>query len=221
MSENKTTKTTVKSKVMYALSIHMKYGEVLHIEGLNKEEKDKYFELARKEDSTMLVEDKTSVIHLLSRDIAKISVKAYDERYERIYHPLEKMVFSESSVGRRPFSFIIKTFIVLAILSILSAFGVAMLSGNIMDVFFDAEVLSETLTKGFDLMNKIFFFTALVLIMLSIIDIGLGYRAHYYINQDGSDPVEYSRISNLVVSIVFIVVFMVAKTLLSSVMTML
>ncbi len=221
MSENKTTKTAVKPKVMYALSIHMKYGEVLHIEGLNKEEKDKYFELARKEDSTMLVEDKTSVIHLLSRDIAKISVKAYDEKYERVYHPLEKMVFSESSVGRRSFSFIIKTFIVLAILSILSAFGVAMLSGNIMDVFFDAEVLVETLTKGFDLMNKIFFFTAVLLIMLSIIDIGLGYRAHYYINQDGSDPVEHSRISNLVVSIVFIVVFLVVKTLLSSVLTML
>jgi hypothetical protein len=220
MSENKTTKTAVKPKVMYALSIHMKYGEVLHIEGLNKEEKDKYFELARKEDSTMLVEDKTSVIHLLSRDIAKISVKAYDEKYERVYHPLEKMVFSESSVGRRSFSFIIKTFIVLAILSILSAFGVAMLSGNIMDVFFDAEVLVETLTKGFDLMNKIFFFTAVVLIMLSIIDIGLGYRAHYYINQDGSDPVEYSRISNLVVSVVFIIIFMVVKTLLSSVLTM-
>jgi hypothetical protein len=221
MSENKTTKTTVKSKVMYALSIHMKYGEVLHIEGLNKEEKDKYFELARREDSTMLVEDKTSVIHLLSRDIAKISVKAYDEKYERMYHPLEKMVFSESSVGRRPFSFIIKTFIVLAILSIVSAFGVAMLSGNIMDVFFDKVVLTETLTKGFDLMNKIFTFTAVLLIMLSIIDIGLGYKAHYYINQDGSDPVEYSRISNLVVSIAFIVVFMIVKSLLATVVTML
>ena len=221
MSENKTTKATVKPKVMYALSIHMKYGEVLHIEGLNKEEKDRYFELARKEDSTMLVEDKTSVIHLLSRDIAKISVKAYDEKYERIYHPLEKMVFSESSVGRRPFSFIIKTFIVLAILSILSAFGVAMLSGNIMDVFFDKVVLTETLTKGFDLMNKIFTFTAVLLIMLSIIDIGLGFKAHYYINQDGSDPVEYSRISNLVVSIAFIIVFMIVKSLLASVVTML
>lgn len=221
MSENKTTKTTVKPKVMYALSIHMKYGEVLHIEGLNKEEKDRYFELARKEDSTMLVEDKTSVIHLLSRDIAKISVKAYDEKYERIYHPLEKMVFSESSVGRRPFSFIIKTFIVLAILSILSTFGVAMLSGNIMDVFFDSATLTETLTKGFDLMNKIFTFTAVLLIMLSIIDIGLGFKAHYYINQDGSDPVEYSRISNLVVSIAFIIVFMIVKSLLASVVTML
>ncbi len=221
MSENRTTKTTVKPKVMYALSIHMKYGEVLHIEGLNKEEKDRYFELARKETSTMLVEDKTSVIHLLSRDIAKISVKAYDEKYERIYHPLEKMVFSESSLGRRPFSIIIKSFIVLAILSVLSAFGVAMLAGDIMDVFFDPVILAETLSKGFDLMNKIFSFTAVLMIMLNIIDIGLGYKAHYYINQDGSEPVEYSRISNLLVSIVFIIVFMIAKTILASVVTML
>ncbi len=221
MSENKTTKTTVKPKVMYALSIHMKYGEVLHIEGLNKEEKDRYFELARKEDATMLVEDKTSVIHLLSRDIAKISVKAYDEKYERVYHPLEKMVFSESSMGRKPFSMIIKSFIILAVLSIMGVFGVAMLSGDIMDVFFDSALFSETLLKGFDLMNKIFSFTAVLMILLNIVDIGFGYKAHYYINQDGSEPVVYSRISNLVVSIVFIVVFMVAKTVLGTVVTML
>ncbi len=221
MSENKTTKAASKSKVMYALSIHMKYGEVLHIEGLNKEEKDRYFELARKEDGTMLVEDKTSVIHLLSRDIAKISVKAYDEKYERIYHPLEKMIFSESSVGRRPFSLIIKSFIILAVLSIIGVFGVAMLSGDIMEVFFDKTIFSETLLKGFNLMGKIFSFTAVLLILLNIVDIGLGYKAHYYINQDGSEPVEYSRISNLLVSIVFIIVFMVAKMLLDSVVAML
>ena len=203
MSENKTTKATVKPNVMYALSIHMKYGEVLHIEGLNKEEKDRYFDLARKEDGTMLVEDKASVIHLLSRDIAKISVKAYDEKYERVYHPLEKMIFSESSIGRRPFSTIIKSFIVLAVLSIVGVFGVAMLGGNIMDVFFDRTLFTETLLKGFDLMNKIFSFTAVLMILLNIVDIGFGYKAHYYINQDGSDPVEYSRISNLIVSIVF------------------
>jgi len=214
MSENR---TIAKPKVMYALSIHMKYGEVLHIEGLTKEEKDRYFELARKEDATMLVEDKASVIHLLSRDIAKISVKAYDEKYERIYHPLEKMVFSESSLGRRPFSFVIKTFLVLAILSIIGKFGVAMISGDIMNVFFDSELLSATLSQGFDLVFKIFNFTAILLILLSIIDIGLGYKAHYYINQDGSDPVVYSRISNLLVSIVFIIVVMIAKSLVSSV----
>lgn len=223
MSENKATQTplaTNKPKVQYALSIHMKYGEVLHIESLNKEEKDRYFELARNENATMLVEDKTSVIHLLSKDIAKISVKAYDEKYERIYHPLEKMLFSESSIGRRPFSFIIKSFIVLALLSILGMFGLAVVEGDIMNILFDPALLSETMLKGFDLMNKIFNFTAILMILLNIIDFALGFKAHYYINQDGADPVEYSRLSNAMVTGAFIVVYLIAKTILNSVASM-
>lgn len=225
MSENKpvaaSTKASVKKSVMYALSIHMKYGEVLHIEGLNKEEKDKYFQLAREENATMLVEDKTSVRHLLSKDIAKISVKAYDEKYEKIYHPLEKILFSESSMGRRIFSFIIKAFVILSILSIVGMFGVAMLEGDIMDVFFDPAILSETILKGFDLMNKIFGLTVLVMAILNVIDLGLGLKSHYYINQDGADPVEYSRLSNTLVTGAFIVVFLIAKTILNTIVTML
>lgn len=225
MSENKpvaaSTKASVKKSVMYALSIHMKYGEVLHIEGLNKEEKDRYFQLAREENATMLVEDKSSVRHLLSKDIAKISVKAYDEKYEKIYHPLEKILFSESSMGRRIFSFIIKAFVILSILSIVGMFGVAMLEGDIMDVFFDPAILSETILKGFDLMNKIFGLTVLVMAILNLFDLGLGLKSHYYINQDGADPVEYSRLSNVLVTGAFIVVFLIAKTILNTIVTML
>lgn len=219
MSENKVTQSTVrtKPKVMYALSIHMKYGEVLHVEGLNKEEKDRYFELARKEESTMIVEDKESVRHLLSKDIAKVSVKAYDEKYEKVYHPLEKMLFSESSLGRKTFSLIIKAFVVLSIISILAMFGMAVVEGNIMDVIFDGELFTQTILKGFDLMNKIFSFTFVLMILLNVVDFGLGFKAHYYINQDGADPVEHSRLSNAVVTLAFIIVYLVAKTLISTV----
>jgi len=213
--------TTTKSKVMYALSIHMKYGEVLHVEGLNKEEKDRYFELARHENNTMLVEDKTTVVNLLGKDIAKISVKAYDEKYEKIYHPIEKMLFSESSIGRRPFSFVIKSFVVLAILSVLGMFGVEVIKGDIMTVLFDGALLSEAFLKGFDLMNKIFSFTSVLLVIMSLIDIALGFKSHYYINQDGSEPVEFSRLSNAVVTVAFIIVVMIAKTILESVAGML
>ncbi len=219
MSEMKPTSSTVKAKpkVMYALSLTMKYGEVLHIEGLNKEEKDRYFDLARREEATMVVEDKESVRHLLSKDIAKISVKAYDEKYEKIYHPIEKMLFSESSLGRKTFSLIIKAFVVLSIVSILAMFGMAVVEGNIMDVIFDGELFSATILKGIDLMNKIFGFTFVLMILLNILDFGLGYKAHYYINQDGADPVEHSRLSNAVVTVVFIVVYVVAKAIINSV----
>lgn len=216
MSENKTAPVTPKtsaskSQVMYALSIHMKYGEVLHIEGLNKEEKDRYFELARNENANMLVEDKYSVINLLSKDIAKISIKAYDERYQKIYHPLEKMLFSESGFGRRTFTLIIKAFVIIAVLSIIGMFGLTVIDGTVMDVLFDGKMFMETTMKGLDLAGKFFSLTVALMFVLNIIDIGLGYKAHYYINQDGSEPVIHSRVSNLVVTIAFIIVYMVAK----------
>ena len=220
MSEKNQAPVKNVAKIMYALSIHMKYGEVLHVEGLSKEEKDKYFDLAKKESGTMLVEDRNSVRHLHSQDIAKISVKAYDEKYSKVYHPFEKMLFSESSLGRRVFSLIIKAFVVLAIVGILAVFGLAMIEGDIMDVFFDGEVLSATLSKGFDLVNQIFGFTVILMILLNLIDLVLGLKAHYYINQDGAYPVEYSRLSNTLVTIAFIIVFTIAKMMLGFVANM-
>ncbi|HAS74502.1 MAG TPA: hypothetical protein DCS67_10185 [Clostridiales bacterium UBA8960] len=215
------TKHASKSRVMYALSIHMKYGEVLHIEGLNKEEKDRYFELARNEQGTMLVEDKTSVVHLLSKDIAKISVKAYDEKYERIYHPLEKLFFSESSFGRKIFSLIIKSFVILAILSVIGVLGLTVIDGTVMDVLFDGEMLLENISKGLSLAGKFFSLTVALMLVLNVVDIALGYKAHYYINQDGSEPVEYSRLSNLFVTIAFIIVYSIAKMVLGQISGML
>lgn len=209
-----------RSRVMYALSIHMKYGEVLHIEGLTKEEKDKYYELARNENQTMIVEDKASVRHLLSKDIAKISAKAYDEKYQNLYHPLEKMLFSESSLGRRLFTLIIKAFVIISILSIIAMFGLAVVDGSIMDVIFESDQFIATVLKGFDVMNKLFGFTVALMVILNLIDIVLGLRAHYYINQDGADPVEVSRISNATVTIAFIVIFLIAKAVLSSISTL-
>lgn len=209
-----------KSRVMYALSIHMKYGEVLHIEGLSKEEKDQYYELARHENQTMIVEDKASVRHLLSKDIAKISAKAYDEKYQNVYHPIEKMLFSESSLGRRLFTLIIKAFIVISILSIIGMFGLSVVDGTIMDVLFESDQFLATVSKGFDVMNTLFGFTVALMILLNVMDIILGLRAHYYINQDGADPVEVSRISNAAVTLAFIVIFLVAKTVIGGLSSM-
>lgn len=211
----------VKSRIMYALSIHMKYGEVLHVEGLNKEEKDQYFELARHENKTMIVEDKSSVRHLLSKDIAKISAKAYDEKYQNVYHPIEKMLFSESSLGRRLFTLIIKAFIVISILSIIGMFGLAVVDGTIMDVIFESDQFLATVVKGFDIMNTLFGFTIALMLLLNALDIILGLKAHYYINQDGAEPVEVSRISNAAVTVIFFVVFIVAKTVISGLSNML
>jgi transcriptional antiterminator Rof (Rho-off) len=223
MSETKQAASAPRKRtsIRYALSIHMKYGEVLHAEGLTKEEKDEYFGLAKQKDQNLIVEDNASVRNLRSEDIAKISAKAYDTEYEKVAYPVRKMLFSESTIGRKPFVWLIKAFVIIAVLGILGFFGLAMVEGNIVDVFFDPAVFSETILKGIDFTKMVFNYIVIFMVLLSLIDIVLGLRADYYINQDGVEPVDVSRLSNLVVTVVFIVVFMVVRSMLAGIVALL
>ncbi len=221
MSETKQPIPRKRAHLRYALSIHMKYGEVLHVEDLTKEEKDQYFELARHDDRSLIVEDTTSVRHILGKDIAKISVKAYDDQYEKLIHPLEKMMFSESTLGRKLFSTIIKVFVGISFLGMIGVFALAMIEGNILDVFFDPKLFGTTFLKGFDLIKTLFNYTVILLILMNLIDLVLGLRADYYINQDGEQSADTSRLSNVFVTAAFIVVFIVIQVVMNGIVKML
>ncbi len=221
MSETKQPIPRKRAHLRYALSIHMKYGEVLHVEDLTKEEKDQYFELARHDDRSLIVEDTTSVRHILGKDIAKISVKAYDDQYEKLIHPLEKMMFSESTLGRKLFSTIIKAFVGISFLGMIGVFGLAMIEGNILDVFFDPKLFGTTIIKGFDFIKTLFNYTVILLILMNLIDLVLGLRADYYINQDGEQSADISRLSNVFVTAAFIVIFIIIQVVLNGIVKML
>lgn len=221
MSETKQPIPRKRAHLRYALSIHMKYGEVLHVEDLTKEEKDQYFELARHDDRSLIVEDAVSVRHILGKDIAKISVKAYDEQYEKLIHPIEKMMFSETTLGRKLFSTIIKVFVGVSFLGMIGVFALAMIEGNILDVFFDPKLFGATILKGFDFIKTLFNYTVILMILMNLIDLVLGLRSDYYINQDGEQSAETSRLSNVVVTAAFIVIFIVIQIVLNGIIKLL
>lgn len=200
----------------YALSFQMKYGEVLHLENITKEEKDRYLDFARSKSNTLLVEDSHSLRNLHSDDIAKVSVKAYDAEREKWLHPIQKMLFTESSLGRPLFKGIIKGFIVLAILAVLGKFAIGMIEGGIFDVLLDAKLFMAALISGFEWVESLFKYVAILLVLLSLLDLVLGLNASYFINQDGEEPPEHSRLSNAVVSGLFILIFSVVLSFLSA-----
>lgn len=216
MSEKAKAASNVKrTPLLYALSIHMKYGEVLHVEGITKEDKERYIELARSVGQTMLVEDSITVRHLHSNDISKISVKAYDAEREKWMHPFQKMLFTESSLGRPLFRGVIKAFVWFSVLSIIGMFGLAMIEGNVFDVFFDASIFMSTLQRGFDFMQQLFKYAVILLILLNLLDLGLGLNASYFINQDGEEAPEFSRLSNVTVTAAFVIIFTIVRMVLN------
>ncbi|MBM7562535.1 hypothetical protein [Fusibacter tunisiensis] len=218
MSESK---TRMKSRTRFALSIHMKYGEVLHVEGLTREEKDQYFDLARDSSRSVVVEDATSIRHIASTDIAKITVKPYDEQVEKIMLPVRKILFTESTLGRRLFGLLIKLFVAASVIGVIGVFGLAMIEGNIVDVFFEPELFSETLQKGLDFVEMLYGYVFVLMLLLALVDLVLGLREFHFINSDGEEAAENPRIMNLGTVIIFAIVFKGIVAVLSRVVGML
>lgn len=205
--------TKTNASVKYALSIFMKYGEVLHVEGVNREVKDRYFELAKSPNSSMLVEDSRNIRNIHGSDIANISVKRYDAVYEKTFFQAEKMLFSESSVGRGIYFTAIKIFLLLSALAIASQLVVAAMSGDIMELIMDLSKISTYLDKGIKMVMSLFRYTVIIMFLISAIDIILGLNAHYHINRDGDPPVVDKRVNGIIITLGFLVVMLIAKSI--------
>lgn len=199
-------KVTQSSSIRYALSFQMKYGEVLHVENLQKEEKDKYLDFARKDNASMLVEDRNTLRNLHSNDIAKVSVVAYDMQKDESSFKIKKMLYSESSLGRPLFRGLIKLYIAIAVLGIIGFFGIAMVENGFIDIFLDMEKFIGGFSKGIDFASLFFKLMAAVMLVLAFTDLLLGLNTKYFRNQDGEEPPMTTRLSNLTLVVVFMIV---------------
>lgn len=205
----------VQSNYRYALSIQMKYGEVLHVDKATQEEKDKYVELSKQRGSSMIIEDRRSVRHLHSDDIAKISIKRYEVDAEQWKLPFKKMFFTESTLGRGTFTLCIKTFVLLAFLALGAGVVANLLSGDMMEVVFSHDLdLNVGFSKGFQWVGLLFGLFFGIMVTLNVVDCILGLNEKYFINQEGELPAETTRLSNVFITLGFLVGYLVVMTVL-------
>ncbi len=207
-----------KGNKLHALSIHMKYGEVLHIDDINTERKDNYLKLCTEPNISIIVEDEDSIRNLLSQDVAKISVKSYTPDYRSLPFPVKKILLSESTLGRSPFSMTIKVFFFLAFLAIVGMMGLKVIDGTIVDVIFDSKLFSAFAKETLLWISKLFKYAMIVMILMNLTDFGLSYNAYYPVNRDGTEPIEISRVSNTAVIAVFAICYMVAVRMISAIL---
>lgn len=199
------------SSTRYALSIFMKFGEVLHLEGLDRELKDKYFDLARTPNASMLVEDRNSIRNIKGSDIANITAKKYDIAYERTIFQVKKMLLSQSSVNKSIYFIAMKIFAFLAFIAVGSQLMVSLASGEIMDLVMDMNKMGALLGKGVSSAMNVFKYTVIIMYLIAVVDIILGLNADYYINQDGVEPVDNRRIDGVLITTVFTFVVILIK----------
>lgn len=219
--EQKKEVTKNEHHILYALSVHLKYGEVLHVESVDKETKDAYLNLAKTSGETMLLETKTEVRHLKSDDIAKVSIVAYDENYLKVWHPLKRIFFSESSFARYLFSFIVKLFVFTCVVLGIAQLGLKVIDGTIMEALFDPMQFKNMMIALTSQIGTLFKFTMIFMVLWHFLDMALSFRKTYYINQDGAPWVEHTVSSHMSITILLFVGYMVIVTALKGVMQML
>ncbi|MBS7527583.1 hypothetical protein KHM83_12935 [Fusibacter paucivorans] len=221
MTERKKAEKPRSMQTLYALSIHMKYGEVLHVEGIDREERDQYLALAKAAGSTMLLETKHEVRQLRSDDIAKVSIISYNANYINTWHLAKRMLLGESSIGRWIFGFMIKFFVFLCFVIAIAQLGLRVIDGTIMDVLFDPTQFVAVIDAALVQMKTVFNYVVVFMILLHLLDMVLALRNDYYINQDGAPWVEQTTAANFILTGGLIVGFFVVKAVIGGVMAML
>lgn len=202
---------------LHALSIHMKYGEVLHIDDISKERKENYLKLCTEPSTSIIVEDEDSIRNLLSQDVAKISVKEYSHEYRGYFFPLKKALLSESALGRRFYTMVIKLFVLFSVLIVLGFIGLKVVEGTIVDVLFDPDLLRALLDEMLNMIGKLFKYTTILMLLANLLDYGLSYNAYFPVNRDGTEPVEITRVSNTAMVLVFVLCYAIGVRIVSAV----
>lgn len=199
--------------IYYALSIFMKNGDVLHLEGLTREEKDRYFALARNPEQSLLIEEDNGIRNLMGVDIANITFKRYTASYEKSLFQLEKMFLSESTFGKGIYFFIIKMFFLLAIVLILKESAQTLLAGDVMATLFDMDAIGRIFSDSLGAANTLFRYSYVLMMAIALIDIILGLISNYHINQDGAPEVSVRRYTGLMITIIFIIAIALIKSI--------
>lgn len=194
-----------KKSVLYALSVFLKSGDVLHFNGLTREERDKYFELAKHPSASMVIEERDKIQVVLGSDILSISAKRYDPEYEKVMLPIRKMLLSESTVGTWIYTFLIKCFVALAVIVVVLSMVTNILAGEVMEIIMDIDALKGFAQQGFNTAMNFFKYTAVVMFMIAVVDIVLGLNAKYHINMDGAPAIRTRRFIGLVITLAFVV----------------
>lgn len=202
---------------LHALSIHMKYGEVLHIDDISKERKENYLKLCTEPSTSIIVEDQDSIRNLMGHDVAKISVKEYSHEYRGYFFPLKKALLSESDVGRGLYRLTIKLFVLFAVFVVIGLLGLRVVDGTILDTLFDQTLLIGLVNEILNMIGKLFNYAMIVMVVANILDYALSYRAYYPVNSDGTEPIEISRVSNSVVVLIFVLCYVIGVRAVSAV----
>ncbi len=204
---------SVKDGKLYAVNIHLKSGQVIHLEHLEKGEKDAYINYTRIGKEKMLIETNKMVWRIMPDDIERVEVKSYNKQQAKGLYPLMRIAMTRSRLDTTLFS----RFIVYFILLLLAMVGFqvlrAMLIEDPMSILADYTLLAPYMGDASKMFVQFSWMLIIVMFILNIIDLILVSTEKFYILDDERAPLEGTKLFHLLITIGCIIGFKVVNSL--------
>lgn len=188
----------------YCLSIGLKSGEIVYIDGISKGEKNGYLNFAKHSQETMILEIDNSLWRIQAGDVESISVKQYKKQSEKSFGWFKRLFLVKSRFTRGTYFFWIKWFLFLFILSMMLAAFKSVLKGDVMAVIMDPSLLGTVIKTGLRYADKVFFAILGLMGLLYILDFFLPVTEPFRRIKPYPEYLSDNRFYNLIIILAFI-----------------
>lgn len=188
----------------YALSIGLKSGEVVYLDGISRGEKNGYLNFAKYSNETMLLEIDNALWRIQAQDIESMTVKQYG-KYDNPSNFYHRIFLSNSRFRRSTYLLWIKLFFFGAFLALLMAgmnsiFG----DGDLMGILMDSQHFKNFVQRGASYVSKVFILIYIILVVTFLIDLLLPSEEAYRKIKPYRDYASNPRIQNLILIVLFL-----------------
>ncbi len=202
---------SVKDGKLYAVNIHLKSGQIIHLEHLEKGEKDAYINYVRSGRDKMLIETNKLVWRILPDDIERVEVKSYNKQQANGIYPLMRVAMTKSRLDTEMFTRFIFYFILLLIASVVFNIFRAMLIEDPMAILTDFTLLAPFMADASKMFVQFSWLLVVVMLALNVLDLILSSAEKFYILDDERTLLEGTKVFHLMITIGCIIGFKVVN----------
>ncbi len=198
---------SVKDGKLYAVNVHLKSGQIIHLEHLEKGEKDAYINYVRNGREKMLIETNKLVWRILPDDIERVEVKSYNNQQANGLYPIMRIAMTKSRLETDLFTRFIFYFILLLIVSVLFNIFRAVLIEDPMTILADYTLLSPFMADASKMFVQFSWILVVVMLALNVLDLILSSAEKFYILDDERTLLEGTKVFHLMITIGCIIGF--------------
>ncbi len=192
---------SVKDGKLYAVNIHLKSGQTIHLEHLEKGEKDAYINYVRSGRDKMLIETNKMVWRILPDDIERVEVKSYNNQQANGLYPLMRVAMTKSRLDTDTFTRFIFFFMLLLIATVVFNIFRAVIIEDPMAILADYTLLAPFMADASKMFVQFSWLLVAVMLALNVLDLALSSPEKFYILDDERTLLEGTKVFHLLITI--------------------